>query len=332
MRTIKRTIFWIIILLIIIIGYLNFGSADIPDQITWGVGFSELQAERLGLDWRKTYLGMLADFDFDRIRLNSYWNEIEPEQGKFDFANLDFMVSEAAKNGREILLVLGRRQPRWPECHIPEWAKGLTHPEQDDAVLAHVQRVVERYRGNEAIAAWQVENEFFLDLFGDCPDYDKALIDKEIDLVKSLDSRSVVLTDSGELSVWYTTASRADILGVTVYRRVFNPVLRYATYPQRPVYYSRLGKLVQVFSGFDKQIISELQMEPWSIGGMLEDDSTEENYKTFSPENFQDNIKYAEASGIDEVYVWGVEWWYYMKDVRGIDTFWEQGKEAFRAD
>src|SRR3989338_5010583 len=332
MRIIKRTILFLLLIVIAIIGYLNFDSMKASEDITWGVGFSELQAQRLGLDWRKVYLGMLTDFDFERVRLSSYWNEIEKEQGVYNFTNLDFMVSEATKNGRQIMIVLGRRQPRWPECFIPEWAMEVSLAEQDAFVLTYIQKVVERYRDNEAIIAWQVENEYFLDAFGVCPDYEKSGIDKEIDLVKSLDSRPVALTDSGELSFWYPTASRADILGTTMYRRVFNPVFQYATYPHRPIYYSKLGKLVQSLAGFDRQIISELQMEPWSRGGMLEEDSTEENYKTFSPENFVENIEYAKGSGIDEIYVWGVEWWYYMKDARGIDTFWEQGKDAFRID
>ena len=223
------------------------------------------------------------------------------------------------------MLVVGRRQPRWPECHIPSWAKNLDLARQDQAALNFTSRIIERYRDNTAIVAWQVENEFYLDSFGDCPQYKKSFLDAEISLVRSLDDRPIMLTDSGELSWWLASARRADILGVSMYRTVLNPTLGYITYPHPPEYYSRLGKLVRLVSGHGRLIVSELQMEPWG-NPFVGTDSTEENYKSFDPEQFAKNIDYARSSGMDEVYLWGAEWWYYMKEERQISTFWDEAR------
>jgi len=309
------------------IGYL-YAPVKPAQNIEWGVSFSPKQAESLELDWREVYRSILTELNVTHLRLNSFWSDLEPTQGEYRFSDLDYMLNLAESHSKKVILVVGRRQPRWPECHIPEWGKGLSLEEQDERVLEFVKKIVERYRGNESIVAWQVENEFFLDSFGECPTYDKKFIDREIQLVRSLDDRPIMITDSGELSPWIRTGFRAEILGVSMYRTVLNPRLGYITYPHPPSYYSRLNNFVKLFTRHDKLIVSELQMEPWG-NPFIGTDSTEENYKSFPRERFAENLHYARNSGVSEVYLWGVEWWYYMKEVRDIDTFWEQAKEIW---
>lgn len=305
--------------------YLSFGEKRPAAEMHWGVSFSRSQAEHLGLDWRAVYLSILDELHVDRLRVGSNWDEIEPQKDLYNYADLDFMVEQASLRHRNIVLTLGRRQPRWPECHMPGWTKSLSPEELAERQLHYVLQIVERYKKYQDIIAWQVENEFFLTSFGECPSPDEKFLQTEIEEVKALDSRPVILTDSGELSTWYKTAQYADIFGTTMYRRAYNPVWGVANWPHPPVYYSRLGKLVQYFTGFQKMIIAELQAEPWAKI-TLPADSTEENYKTFNPEQFQKNLEFARNSGIDEAYLWGAEWWYYMKEKRGIPDFWETAK------
>ncbi|MEI9966698.1 MAG: glycoside hydrolase family 2 TIM barrel-domain containing protein [Candidatus Moraniibacteriota bacterium] len=93
--------------------------------------------------------------------------------------------------------------PRWPECHIPAWAAGDTAMRQG-ALLDFMDETVRRYRDNGAVAFWQVENEPFLSQFGECPPLDVNFLESEISLVKALDpTRPVIVTDSGELSLWF---------------------------------------------------------------------------------------------------------------------------------
>jgi len=175
-----------------------------------------------------------------------------------------------------------------------------------------------------------VENEYFLSSFGVCPTPPvRQFLMDEIALVRSLDSRPIITTDSGEMSVWFRTAGLGDVFGTTMYRRAYNPILGVANWPQPPVYYSRLGRVVQLFTGFKKMIIVELQGEPWAKT-TLQDDTTEVNYETLSPLQFRANIQYARDSGIDTAYLWGVEWWYYMKTERETSGFWDEAQKLWQ--
>lgn len=324
-RIFKRIIIGIIVIVALAIFYLMVGKARPVQDVSWGLSFSQLQAESLGLDWKIVYTSALDELGVTHLRIPTYWDRIEKTDDGWDFSEVDFMVQQALAKDRSIILAVGRRQPRWPECHIPEWAVSLEADIQDEEVLEFLEETVSRYKNYPNIVSWQVENEFFLDSFGDCPDYDKSLLDREIELVRALDDRPIVVTDSGELSSWYQAGKRADILGVSMYRTVRDSRFGYVTYPHRPVYYWRQGKLMRWLTGFDRLIVSELQMEPWSVIS-LKADSTEENYRSFGPDDFGKNLQYARNAGIDEAYLWGVEWWYYMKTVRNISDFWQQAE------
>src|SRR3989344_3987172 len=99
---------------------------------------------------------------------------------------LDYQIAEAERVGAEVVLAVGRRLPRWPECHIPEWASKLDVVNNNTAQLEYVTQVVERYRNSPAIKIWQVENEPFLEVFAfdHCGFLDTDFLDKEIALVR----------------------------------------------------------------------------------------------------------------------------------------------------
>jgi len=68
---------------------------------------------------------------------------------------------------------------------------------------------INRYKSKAVIKYWQVENEPFL-LFGICPTPDADLLDREIALVRKIDpTRKIIVTDSGELSLWIPTAKKS---------------------------------------------------------------------------------------------------------------------------
>ncbi len=330
-KNISRFFLTLTIALLIPAMYLTFGENRPVEKMEWGASFSKRAAEPFGLDWKEVYLAILDDLKVNRLRISSFWSETEPAAGQFDFGEMDFMLAEAAKRDVKIILTLGRRQPRWPESHIPDWAKNLNLEEQNTAALNQVREVVERYKSYANIVGWQVENEFFVTWFGICPPPDAEFLKKEIALVRSLDNRPIILTDTGELSVWYRAAKYADVFGTTMYRRAFNPIFGVADWPYPPVYYSRLGKLVQRFAGFKKMIVAELQAEPWART-TVQNDTIEVNFETMSPEQFKSNIEFARNSGIGEAYFWGVEWWYYMKEKRGIPDFWETARGLWQPE
>ncbi len=200
-------------------------------SLSWGVSFSKEHAEWLGLNWQTAYRDILTDLKPEHIRLSVLWSETEKKPGTYDFSSADFMMNEAKKHGTKVVLVVGQKEPRWPECHIPAWALQKTASEREAALLGFVKAAVERYQKHAALELWQVENEPFIHFdFGDCASYDADAIYKEIALVKALDDKHPVLvTDSGELGLWKKAAEAGDIFGTTLYRTVLLPSGRYWT-------------------------------------------------------------------------------------------------------
>ena len=85
-----------------------------PAQI--GVTFSTKYAKELGLDWKAAYLATLDDLGVRKFRIPVYWDEAEPERGRYAWDEVDWMLDEAAKRGADVILAVGRKTPRWPEC------------------------------------------------------------------------------------------------------------------------------------------------------------------------------------------------------------------------
>ena len=152
-------------------------------------------------------------------------------------------MGQAKDKGVKIIYVVGMKSGRWPECHIPEWVNGLSEQQQKDATLSYIREVVERYKDNGAITYWQVENEPFFH-FGKCPSWyyqDDNFLKQEVALVKSLDpSRKIIISDSGEDSMWFGAAKIGDIVGITMYREAWAHITNsfgfYFNYLFSPVY------------------------------------------------------------------------------------------------
>lgn len=320
----------IIIIIIIIIVITFFEKVYSADQIKYGVTFSPRYARYLKLDWQKVYLLILDELKVKNLRLPSYWNSLESEEGKYDFSEIDFMLSEAEKRGANVIMVLGARQPRWPECQYPDWAKKISLQKRQNQTIQLVQKVVERYKGNKAIWAWQIENEPFAWWFGECDPPDQNFLQKEINLVKSLDRRPIVLTDSGEWSLWIESFKLTDVLGISMYRKSFNSLINmYTGYPFTPGMYSLKSVLLKKLSSPNKKIIvSELQAEPWLAHKEKWEDSFSYQAKLFTLADFKDNIDFAKRTNFEEVYLWGVEWWYLMAQ-NGYPGYLDFAKQLF---
>ena len=323
----KKIILFILIVILVLIGYFFIGSVPPAEEITWGVNFSHKHAAALGLDWKENYTALIDDLGAKNIKLASYWDLIEKKEGEYSFEDLDWQIETAEEKGVSLLLVIGMKSPRWPECHIPEWAWSLSKEEQQDRILKLIEKIVLRYKDSSAISFWQVENEPFFP-FGECPWVDKEFLKKEIALVKSLDSqkRPVVASDSGEGSFWIQAAQCGDVVGTTMYEKVWvRQIGRYFTYPFPPVFYNRKAQIIKTF--FNKEVICiELQAEPWGPK-LLYDSPLEEQKKTMNLEQFQKNIEFAKKTGLKEFYLWGAEWWYWMKEKQDQPEIWHEAKK-----
>ena len=124
--------------------FFFIGKAPQPESIKWGVSFSQKQAEMLGLDWRETYLAILDEMDLEYLKITAYWDLVEPEIDKYYFDDLDFQIEEAEKRNIKLILAIGRKVPRWPECHLPEWVKSSNI--QEERLLKYLEEIVLRYK------------------------------------------------------------------------------------------------------------------------------------------------------------------------------------------
>jgi len=329
-----------VIFLILAVFFLSFilyffvGKAPEQKEIVWGVDFSHMQSESLGLDWKKNYLAILEDLGVKSVKLHTQWDFLEGEKGRFYFNDIDWQIKEAEKHGAKIIYVVGMKTGRWPECHLPEWTNGLTKHEQQEELLKYVREIVLRYKNQKSIIYWQVENEPLF-RFGECPWYDKDFLKKEVALVKSLDSsRQIIISDSGELSLWIGAAQVGDILGVTTYRKVWTHIADgygfYWTSIFPPISYFKKAELINKL--FSKRVIGvELQAEPWVLKPFY-DVSLAEQEKTMDLDQFKDNVKFARETGLDEFYFWGTEWWYWMKEKQNKPEIWQEAKKLFSSE
>lgn len=317
---------------------LLYGISWIPTyenaDAVWGVTFSQFYAaEELGLDWRAVYRAILDELKPAKLRLVAYWQYLEPQPGEFHFEDLDWQVSEAARRGIPVTLAFGYRVPRWPECHWPDWVRRETPAEFRSRVKEYLARVVEHYRQEPAIERWQVENEPLFSFFGVCPPPDAHFLDEEIAVVRARDSsRPIVLTDSGEFSTWRGVAGRADVIGTTLYRTVWNQYTGWWTHLLPPWWYAVRAQLAEKFAGIERVIVMELQAEPWAAGNRsIVTVPFDEQTERFNLKEFERTVVFARATGLPEIYLWGAEWWYWRR-AQGDPTFWDAGRRLLGGD
>jgi hypothetical protein len=332
MKRLRKIFKWFIIFffaLIVVVLIMSRGRIYSPDERSYGVTFSKKQAVNLGLDWRGAYLAALDDLKAKKIRLSAYWDEAEPVEGAYNWDDLDWQIDEANARGAQVILAVGGRLPRWPECHWPGWAKTLAPVDRQEKLLDYIAQTITRYKEETAITAWQVENEPFLPYFGECPPPDIKFLDAAIALVRQMDDRPVVVTDSGELSIWIGAARRADIFGTSMYRDTYSAHLkRYVHYPISPGFFRFKKNLTRLFAKPKEWVVIELQAEPWAPEP-FQNISREERERTMSPEKFKDMIEFSGQTGFKDFYLWGVEYWYWEKTVNHDDRMWEEAKKLF---
>ncbi|MDE1970336.1 MAG: cellulase family glycosylhydrolase [Patescibacteria group bacterium] len=304
-----------------------FGSAPKPTHVVYGVTFSDKQARALGLDPHVVFTALVRDLHVTHIRIPFYWDEIETKPDTYDFSTFDWYVEASRKYNISLVPVLGRKLPRWPECFLPPWEKNASETTQQHDVLDLITHIVNHYNAQPSIIAWQIENEPFFS-FGICPLWNKGQLEKEIAIVRSLDARPLLTTESGEWSMWTHEVGRVDVVGISLYRTSWwgkDGIGEFHS-PIPPLFYSLKKAYINIF--FHTPVINtELQMEPWGPK-LIEDLSVNEQLHYFNIVQFNNNIRYAKRTGFDTVYLWGAEWWYFMK-LHNHQEFWNSAHDLF---
>lgn len=293
-----------------------------------GVTFIPNYAIYYNLDPKQTMRALIDDLQIKQFRLVSYWNDYEPEPNKYDFTNLDWQFKYAEDAGAKVSLAIGLRQPRWPECHMPKWAEEIPKEQWQNELKDYMKVVIDRYKNSPALESYQLENEFFMKVFGICPDHSRDRLIDEYNFVKQQDSKHpVIISRSNNAAGIPLGEPRPDEFGISIYKRVWDKTItkRYFEYPFPAWFYGFLAGAGKIVTGKD-MIIHELQAEPWAptetkLASLAEQD------KSLDARRLRQRFRYGEATGMREMYLWGAEWWYWRKAKHNDDGVWNVAKE-----
>ncbi|MCD5382317.1 MAG: beta-galactosidase [Candidatus Pacebacteria bacterium] len=317
-------------LVLVLVMALLLARKAVPEHVQYGISFNTPYAQELGLDVKEVYDAFLDELGVRHLRLAAHWTIVEPHRDVYDFAALDYQLKRAEEVGAEVVFGVGRRLPRWPECHVPEWARGLEWEVQKEELRAYIEAVVTRYKKSPAIKYWQVENEPYLGVFAHdhCGDLDEAFLAEEIALVQSLDdSRPVLVTDSGNLGTWKGAYSQGDVFGTSVYVYFWNPELGQFKTVLPPWFYRLKEGIVSLLYGEKETMLIELSAEPWLLEPVTSV-PIDVQYSRMDLQKFNEILEYAEKTRYEKQYLWGGEWWYWLRE-RGHTDMWERGVELF---
>ncbi len=299
---------------------------------TMGVTFVPDYAESLGLDPHQTMSALINDLHVKNFRLTSYWSDIETSPGQYNFSELDWEFAQVDKVHGTISLSIGLRQPRWPECHAPNWVNTNAPVSQWQPELGQfMTAVVNRYKNNPALISYQLENEYFNKVFGTCNNYSRDRLVSEYNLVKQLDPHHTLIISRSNNDIGIPIGQPTpDEFGVSIYKRVWSTeVGRYAEYPFPAWYYAFLAGVQKIINHKD-MIVHELQAEPWAPDGKtIPETSLAEQNKSLSPTRLQQRFNYAKATGLKTVYFWGAEYWYYRLTIEHDPSVWNVAKANF---
>lgn len=298
-----------------------------------GVSFIPDYAQSLGVSPEDTLDNLLA-IGVRQFRLVSYWSDGEPTKGQYDFSQLDWQFSKAEAAHAQIILTVGLRQPRWPECHIPSWVGdepvNVWQPQLENYMTA----VVTRYQHSPSLQSYQLENEYFLKGFGSCTNFDRSRLVSEYKLVKKLDPAHPIIVGRSNNALGFPVGQpQPDRFSISVYKRVWDAGLthRYLEYPQPAWFYGYIAGVQQLFNHRD-MMLAELQAEAWPPNGQtIPHTSLAEQNKSFNTARFKDRIAYGKATGMRQIELWGAEYWYYRLRVLHDPSLWNVAEQEFRA-
>lgn len=294
---------------------------------SYGASFSVKYSEELGLNWRENYLALVDELGFDKLRLMSYWDIGEPNNDDYRFADLDWQMDEAQKRGIKVSLAIGLRQPRWPECHQPNWARELGNNTRawQDELNEYIVTTMNRYKSHPALESYQLENEAVNNWFGECVGAaPRERLIEEFNLAKSTDPNHPIYMSLSDQHGFPLRDPVPDAYGFSVYRTVWNdktPVPFYLTYPT-PIWYHKIRKVLVEAIKDRPVFVHELQVEPWGPQATRELSIAEQN-KSMDLRQMHRNFDFARKIGADTIYTWGSEWWYWRKVTFGDNGPWE---------
>ena len=295
-------------------------------QTTLGVSFSVKYANDLSINPKACLTATLLDLHVRRLRLMSYWDVHEPKQKTYNFTELDWQLELAKKYGATVSLAIGLRQPRWPESHWPHWATNMAEEEWQNALHDFIKTVINRYKKHPCLESWQLENEALLKTFGLYGNFDRKRLVSEYNLVRRLDRKHpIIMTTSDSWGIPFKKP-HPDMYGISIYRRFYDRG-EYRISRRPPFFYKLRGRLIRLVTG-KQTFIHELQAEPWGPKATNEMKRVEQAI-TMNPTYLKETIAFAKKTNLSLIYLWGLEWWYWLKVTHQDSEIWDAAKSVF---
>lgn len=300
------------------------------NSLMFGITFSHSHLEFLGLDVF-TSLDTAFTFGFSHIRLGAYWNWIERREGKYEFAQLHKLLNACELQAQPVVMTVGMKAPRWPEFYFP----GFVQPDPgnrktQEKALKFIGKTLEETKKYSCITHWQAENEP-LDPSG--PQnlaLSPAFLKEEIELIRRLDSRPVIVNlwgnDLVPRGLLPAALDLADVIGVDIYyrqyvRQVFGRNMYVPPKQER--------EFAQLIDRSKKPVwITELQAEPWEKDN---EGYLGENPGSISPDKLKGNLEKASRLRVKEILLWGFEYWL-LRASRGDNRYLDTVRSFMKKD
>jgi hypothetical protein len=284
------------------------------NQPKFGASFSLIRCRELGLDPQRVLLSALKELGLRRFRLMSYWNVHEPHHGVYNFDELDRQFELVNKYGGRVTLAVGKRQPRWPECHIPDWALALPRPAWYEALYAYIDHVVRRYKDDPALESYQLENEALLKSFGDCKDkdYNRSRLQHELERIKAVDGTKPVIMTFSDSWGFPFRGPVPDVYATSLYRITVKKNGQYSYSKRPPLFYEMRAAVVST-ARRRPVFIHELQAEPW-VKQAIASVPIDEQLRYMNTEILHETLQFARNTNLSPIDLWGLEWWYWLRE------------------
>lgn len=162
---------------------------------------------------------------------------------------------------------------------------------------------------------------------------DSFLVEEVATVRAAAPSTPIVLTHASWLRTdrsWRSLLQLGDVLGQSVYTKQ-----QLGPWPWLYLFPYRLGPLsphlpaqARAAARQGKALwITELQAEPFEKSGMDERHAPRA-INGFTPGRLAENVTLARRAGATRVYLWGVEWWAFLRARHGDGRLWEAGRAA----
>ncbi|MGE0542082.1 MAG: hypothetical protein AB7R89_18065 [Dehalococcoidia bacterium] len=340
------------LMLLYLASYCAWYNLESKQRVLYGVNFSCKRAEFFNQSCAELFRSILADLGVKHVRLSVYWSDVEQQPGVYDFSAVDQLLDIASTHDARVTVSIGMKAQRYPEFWFPTWLRLAAalpvdgYPEESplvqDALFPYLEAATRHVGAHPAVEAIQVENEPFVHTEGRWRyasgwRISREFLAREIEAVRAADDgrHPIVVSHASwqrKDNTWRWIVDHADVVAQSVYtKRQRGPWPWLYIFPYRiGPFVPNLPNQARAAAREGKEIwIGELQAEPFEMPSVdIRQISTAEA-RSFSPRWLRANVELAARSRATRAYLWGVEWWAYLKDVRGEPELWEEARRLF---